>query len=172
MLWTVHISCSRFMLSLKVEFKMVIFIYKPIIRAHSTEFNDKEAHNMPSWSRYSNLHAQIHHFTATSYQQHNPIMHRFSSFTQNTRWLLINHILSHLIKITESFPGMNWFIKKQNRCTSAHSLYCLSLSFPTCGCSLLFLLLNNQISTHLPSHLPIRFLYPFFIYPKWTRANE
>ena len=83
MLWIVYKSCSRLMLSLQTVFKTDNITYKPIIRAHSTEFNDIEAHNISSWSRDSKLHGQAHHFTTTTYQQHNPIIHILHSSSQS-----------------------------------------------------------------------------------------
>ena len=111
MLWIVYKSCSRLMLSLQTVFKTDNITYKPIIRAHSTEFNDIEAHNISSWSRDSKLHSQTHHFTTTSYQQHNPIRYIISSFTQNTRWWLMDHVffpifsksLNHLLEWFDSY---------------------------------------------------------------------
>ena len=99
------------MLSLQTVFKTDNIIYKPIIREHRTEFNDKDAHIISSWSRDSKLHAQTHHFTTTTYQQHNPIKRRFSSFTQNTRWWLMDHVffpifsksLNHLLEWFDSY---------------------------------------------------------------------
>ena len=83
MLWIVYKSCSRLVLSLQTVFKTDSIIYKPIIRAHRTEFNDKDAHSISSWSRDSKLHAQTHHFITTGYQQHNPIIHILHSSSQS-----------------------------------------------------------------------------------------
>ena len=172
MLWIVHKSCSRLMLSLQTVFKTDNIIYKPIIREHRTEFNDIDAHNISSWSRYSKLHAQTHHITTTSYQQHNPIKRRFSSFTQNTRWWLMDHVFFPIFSKSLNHPWNDLIHTILDCCTSAHHLLSLSQYFTIQYSSLFFLLLNNQITTHFLSHSPIRFFYPFFIYHQWTRANE